>query len=153
MEFKGKIADIVPHDPPMVLLDHFVSADDNGLIAEVFITDASPFYQDGQGVPAYVGVEYIAQAISAFNGLTNYLSNKAVKPGFLLGSRKVDLKCPYFPLGATLKIAVNVSFNDGEMAVFDGEIRVEDEVVVTARINAYQPEDPMHFIELAQKNK
>lgn len=150
MAFNGVIADIVPHDSPMVLLDKFLSASDDGLIAEVHITEGSPFYVPAKGVPAYVGVEYIAQAISAFNGLSDFLQDKEVKLGFLLGSRKVDLKCSYFPLGSILEVSVNVSFNDGEMAVFDGQITLENEVVVTGRINAFQPDDPTQFIQSAQ---
>jgi predicted hotdog family 3-hydroxylacyl-ACP dehydratase len=32
-------------------------------------------------------------------------------------------------------------FEDGEMGVFDGEVRKGDEILVSARINVYQPDD------------
>ncbi|OUR80063.1 hypothetical protein A9Q83_02195 [Alphaproteobacteria bacterium 46_93_T64] len=145
------IADIVPHDPPMVLLDRLVSSNETSLVAEVNITGTTPFFEPNYGVPAYVGVEYIAQAISAHNGLKDTQKGQEVKPGFLLGSRKIELNCPYFKEGQTLIVSVKVSFNDGEMAVFDGEILLEKEVIVSARINAFQPENPFDYIETVKQ--
>ncbi|MEP3486792.1 MAG: 3-hydroxylacyl-ACP dehydratase [Sneathiella sp.] len=135
----------------MVLLDRFVAATESALEAEVHITEGSPFYCPEKGVPAYVGIEYIAQAISAYNGLLSYQNNEKIELGFLLGSRRVDLKCAYFPVGSILSILVNVSFNDGEMAVFDGTIILDGQAVVTGRINAYQPKNPRQLIKLTQE--
>lgn len=151
MTFEGDIADIMPHDPPMVLLDRYVTSDKASLIAEVHITASSPFFEAGLGVPSYIGIEYIAQAISAFNGLTAFSEKRELKPGFLLGSRNVSLKVPYFPVGKTVCVSINVSFNDGEMAVFDGEISLDGDVIVQARINAFQPADPMAYIQTVQE--
>lgn len=151
MTFKGSIKDIVPHDPPMVLLDRYISSDDVSLIAEVDISETSAFFEPGQGVPAYVGIEYIAQAISAFNGLSDYTQGKPVQLGFLLGSRKVEISQAYFAPQSTITVSVRVSFNDGEMAVFDGEILCAGDVLVKGRINAFQPAEPMNYIKLDQE--
>ncbi|MEH6477533.1 MAG: hypothetical protein V7727_17705 [Sneathiella sp.] len=151
MTFKGSISDIVPHDAPMLLLDRFVRSDENTLVAEVDIGGNTPFFEAGSGVPSYVGMEYMAQAIAAFNGLKDYRLGQAVKPGFLLGSRNVTLNKPYFEEGCTVSITVTVSFNDGEMAVFDGSVQVGDDVVASARINAFQPKNPEKFIQTARE--
>ena len=142
MAFTGSIGDILPHDMPMILLDRYVSSTDTGLIAEVIISEDTPFFTENAGVPAYIGVEYIAQAIAAFNGLKDLNRGATVQPGFLLGSRKVDLKVDHFPLGSSVTVNVDTSFNDGEMAVFDGTITMNDKLVVSGRINVYQPADP-----------
>ncbi len=144
------IVDLLPHDPPMVLLDRYVSSNETELRAQVNITADSQFYDAKGGVPAYVGIEYIAQAVSAFNGLQDKEAGKKVQPGFLLGSRKVELFTDYFALGSVLDIQVTTSFNDGEMAVFDGLVSHQGAVLVKARINAFQPKDPMAFIQSAQ---
>ncbi len=149
--FKGSISDLLPHDAPMVLLDRYISSGEDELVAEVDISSATMFCTPEKGVPAYVGVEYIAQAVSAFNGLTDWQSGERVRPGFLLGSRKVDLLSDYFPIGSTLTVQVRMSFNDGEMVVFDGQIFMDDTVIVKARLNAYQPENPEEFIKSAQE--
>ncbi|MBE7636510.1 3-hydroxylacyl-ACP dehydratase [Sneathiella sp. P13V-1] len=142
MSFKGPIGDILPHDMPMILLDRYVSSTETGLTAEVIITEDAPFFSEGNGVPAYIGVEYIAQAIAAFNGLKDLKNGTEVQPGFLLGSRKVELKCDHFPLDSRPVVKVETSFNDGEMAVFDGTVTLNDKIVVNGRINVYQPADP-----------
>lgn len=116
MAFTGSIVDIVPHDLPMLLLDRYIRSDDMELVAEVDIHENCPFFKPKAGVPSYVGVEYIAQAISAFNGLSDFLSNKKVTPGFLLGSRKAELLIPWFKTGNTVTVIIEESFNDGEMA-------------------------------------
>ncbi len=142
MSFKGAIGDILPHDMPMILLDRYVSSTDIGLTAEVVISEETPFCDSPSGVPAYIGVEYIAQAIAAFNGLKDLNEGAEVQPGFLLGSRKVNMNCDYFPVGSTLTVNVETSFNDGEMAVFDGAVTMNGNTVVDGRINVYQPADP-----------
>lgn len=151
MAFDGDISDIMPHDPPMVLLDRYMKSDKTSLVAEVDITVSSPFFEAGLGIPTYLGIEYIAQAISAFNGLAAFSEKSEIKPGFLLGSRNITLKIPHFPVGKTVCVSINVSFNDGEMAVFDGEVSLEGDVIVQARINAFQPADPMAYIQTVQK--
>ncbi|WP_439646390.1 hypothetical protein [Sneathiella glossodoripedis] len=99
-----------------------------------------------------MGIEYIAQAVSAFNGLRDRQSGKNVQPGFLLGSRKVELFSDFIAVGTCAQVRVQTSFNDGEMAVFDGEVLVGDAVFVKARINAFQPRDPIAFIKSVQRN-
>jgi predicted hotdog family 3-hydroxylacyl-ACP dehydratase len=131
------IVELLPHDPPMVLLDQYVSSTETELVAQTDIRPDSQFFSAGNGVPAYIGIEYIAQAVSAFNGLQDKKTGKAVQPGFLLGSRKVELFTDYFALGTTLDIQVVTSFNDGEMAVFDGLVSHQGDVLVKARINAF----------------
>ena len=144
------IADLLPHDPPMVLLDRYISSDEKELIAETDITPASQFYTEGLGVPAYIGIEYIAQAVSAFNGLKDQQSGRVVRPGFLLGSRNVQITADYFDPDAIITTRVEMSFNDGEMAVFDGHVFQDGQLKVKARINAYQPENPAAFIDAAK---
>lgn len=150
MEKYHKISDLLPHDPPMVLLDRYISSSDAELVAETDITPSSQFYCDGLGVPAYIGIEYIAQAVSAFNGVADHQQGRAVRPGFLLGSRKVQVFADYFTPGALVVTHVEMSFNDGEMAVFEGQVLQDGQLKVKARINAYQPENPAAFIEAAK---
>jgi predicted hotdog family 3-hydroxylacyl-ACP dehydratase len=141
------VGDLVPHGGPMLLIDHLIAADDLSLRSSVTITTQSRFFTPGLGVPAYVGIEYIAQSISAYSGwrtkrnAANGEGSTAPKIGYLLGTRKMTLDCDYFPENAVLEIVVTNIFEDGEMGVFDGEIRLGDQIVVTARVNVYQPND------------
>ena len=60
------VKELLPHDPPMVLLDRVTSYDESTLTAEVDISTESMFCGD-DGVPGWVGVEYMAQAVAAQN--------------------------------------------------------------------------------------
>ena len=61
------IHSLVPHSGAMSLLGRFVDADEESLRAEVNITQDTMFCVDG-AVGAWVGVEYMAQAVAAHAG-------------------------------------------------------------------------------------
>lgn len=138
-----RLDELVMHAKPMLLIDRAIFADETSMTAEVDITANSIFHVSGKGVPSYVGIEYIAQTVAAYSGWRAKEENADATPrvGYLLGSRKVSLSCNWFPIGRTLSIHISNIFEDGEMGVFDGEIRLSDEILVAARINVYQPKD------------
>ena len=72
------IRSLVPHSGTMVLLDRVISADENTLCAEVVIRPDSLFYADG-GVGAWVGIEYMAQAIGAYAGYRARLRGEFIR--------------------------------------------------------------------------
>lgn len=137
------IETLVPHAAPMLLIDRVLAADAESLTAEVRITKNSLFFTSAHGVPAYVGIEYIAQSVAAYSGwrAQSAAPGTAPKIGYLLGTRKMTMACDGFADGDVLVIHVKNIFEDGEMGVFDGEVRKGDETLVTARINVYQPDD------------
>lgn len=134
---------LVPHAAPMLLIDRVLAADAESLTAEVRITKNSLFFTPTHGVPAYVGIEYIAQSVAAYSGWRAQSAAPGTVPkiGYLLGTRKMTMACDGFADGDALVIHVKNIFEDGEMGVFDGEVRKGDETLVTARINVYQPND------------
>ena len=144
------VLEVIPHKPPMALLTKILSSDSQRLTAEVRISSESLFFEPGKGVPTYIGLEYIAQAISAFNGIEIIEAGKSIQPGFLLGSRRVDIKTPFLPENTIVLVDVYMSFNEGGMVVFDGALSLNDETLLTAKVNAFQPEDSVQFIQDAK---
>jgi len=135
----------------MVLLDEVTEADDDGLSARLDIRQGLPFFT-GEGIPTYVGIEYIAQAISAFNGYRAKQRGEDIRIGFLLGTRKLDFARSWFAEGERLDVRVVPVFDDEGMAVFDGSIAVGGEEIVTARVNVYQPDEPLQMIEEVKRD-
>ena len=82
------IADLVPHSGKMSLLDRLVEASSEHAISELTIGPDSLFFEPGQGVPAWIGIEYMAQTIAAFSGFVAKQKQEAVKIGLLVGCRK-----------------------------------------------------------------
>ncbi|MCF8482378.1 MAG: hypothetical protein K9H25_18290 [Rhodospirillum sp.] len=140
--FPLPIADFVPHGSPMLLIDRILSASMEEMSTEVTITADSLFFVPGQGIPAYAGVEYIAQSVSAFNCWRERRESPDAPPrvGFLLGSRQVTLPEPWFPEGAVLTITVREIFQDGQMGVYEGTLTRPGVPPLTTNINVYLPD-------------
>lgn len=131
------VRELLPHDPPMVLLDRIVSYADSTLVAEVDIGEDSMLCGDG-GVPGWVGIEYMAQAVAAHAGYQARLEDKEPKIGYLLGTRVYKTSVPVFPIGATLTIHIESLFVDMGLGAFACRIDI-GETVASATINVYQP--------------
>ena len=135
------IASLVPHAGPMVLLDRVLAVDEESLSAEVTIRSDSLFCT-AQGVGAWVGLEYMAQAIGAYAGYLAYQRGEAVKVGFLLGTRRYDCVRPFFSVGTRLRIHIKRVFQS-ENGMGSFECRIEDGAVQLAAVTltVYQPVD------------
>jgi predicted hotdog family 3-hydroxylacyl-ACP dehydratase len=141
------IRDLLPHSGPMVLLDRVISADAESLCAEVRIRHNSMFYIDG-GVGAWVGLEYMAQAIAAYAGYHATLRGEPVKIGFLLGTRHYECVRPLFTLGSVIKVcAKRVLQDDTGLASFDCHIDDDNGRIVSASVTVFQPADAEAFLD------
>jgi len=139
------VRSLLPQAGPMVLLDRIISADDESVCAEVTIRSNSLFSDDA-GVGAWVGIEYMAQAIGAYAGYTARLRGEPVKIGFLLGARRYECSRPTFPIGTVLRIHVRrVLQSEGGLGSFECRIDNENGTLATANLTVYQPADGMGF--------
>lgn len=100
------VADLVPHAAPMVLLDQITHWDATGLTATLTIRPDTRFIETGAGVPVHIGLEWMAQACSAFAGLRAKVADQPVRVGFLLGTRDFTAEKSWFVVGETLSVAV-----------------------------------------------
>jgi len=146
MMSKYEVSDLVPHSGTMSLLDRIISYGDDWLEAEVMITNESLFVC-GEGVPASIGLEYMAQAIAAYSGLEEQAKTGIPKLGFLLGTRKYKCSTDYFKIGdvITLNVKREMQAENG-LHVFQC-ILSGNEIEATARLNVFQPEDSNKFLK------
>ena len=140
-DYSHPVIDLLPHKPPMVLLDAVLGWDKDRVEAEVVIRPNSPFFRPDKGVPAHVGIEYMAQACGAFAGLEAKEAGEATRIGFLLGTRQYRANTDWFTAGMRLTVTVVEVFRDGSMGVFNCSIRDADRELASAQLNVYQPED------------
>jgi predicted hotdog family 3-hydroxylacyl-ACP dehydratase len=137
----------LPHSGAMVLLDRLLEAGPEELLAETAIRPDSMFC-DGHGVPGWVGVEYMAQAIAAYAGHTAQLRGEPVKIGFLLGTRRYESSCPVFAVGSLLKIHVKrILQADNGIGSFECHIHAGSQQLASATITVFQPADAAVFLE------
>ncbi len=134
------VDELVPHSGQMSLLDRVVSHSAESLSSEVDIHASTLFADKALGVPAWVGLEYMAQSVAAWAGVLAKASGGEVRLGFLLGARKYDASISHFPLGSTLTIYAERAYQQDDLGVFDCTICIDSDVeVATARLNVYQP--------------
>jgi len=131
------IDELIPHSGCMVLLDRIVAHDHQSLTAELVVRDDGLF-GDHETVPAWVGIEYMAQTIAAYVGVRAREANDPIRLGFLLGTRRYLTNVGIFKVGAVLTIQADKIYQDEGLGVFDCRIHGLD-VEVTAKLNVYQP--------------
>ena len=138
MDFRDiPVRELLPHDPPMVLLDRAISFEDATLVAEVDVRADSILCQ-GNSVPAWVGIEYMAQAVAAHAGCQARLEGKPPSIGYLLGTRSYKCSLAAFPVGETLQVHIESLYVEMGLGAFACRIDM-GETVASATINVYQP--------------
>jgi predicted hotdog family 3-hydroxylacyl-ACP dehydratase len=141
------VRSLLPHAGPMVLLDRVISVDEDSLLAEVCIR-ADSLFCSGGGVGAWVGIEYMAQAIGAWAGYYARLRGDTVKLGFLLGTRRYECRHPIFLLGSVLRVHVQRLFqNENGLGSFECSIDNEAGRVATATVTVFQPTNVDDFLQ------
>lgn len=128
---------LLPHTGPAVLLDEIVHESDDAIEVAALITAAHPFFVAGHGVPVWVGIELMAQAIAAHAGLSGQRAGRGPRRGMLLGTRHYQGHVPWFAEGARLVIHADRTFgNNGGLAacecriVCDGATLAEATIVI-----------------------
>ena len=108
-----KILDLIPHRGPMSLIHRVVEVEQNRLAAEIKIDESSPFFEAGTGVPAWIGLEYMAQAVAALASARSKKAAQPVKLGLLIGCRRFLSQVPAFKPGSELRVTVRTLATDG----------------------------------------
>jgi len=132
----------LPHRRGLLLIDRVLAADEETATCELTVRDG--LFADGGKVPAWVGIEYMAQAIAAWAGVRHVRHGTQPRPGFLLGSRRYTARASAFPIGQPLRVAVKCELlGDNGLGMFECSIRdaQTDETLAEARVSVYeQPE-------------
>jgi predicted hotdog family 3-hydroxylacyl-ACP dehydratase len=128
----------------MLLIDEVVCEVKEGLIVKVQL-DPQAWYASRDGyVPAWIGIELMAQTISAWAGLQAWRAGLPPRKGFLVGAREYKSTTSAFSVEDVLLIEVRNKYSDHQgLAVFDCTIRKDVEILAQADIkvinlNSYQ---------------
>ena len=135
------IEDLIKHRRGMLLVNRLVSYDVSGVVVEVVLKEDASFLNEDY-VPAWVGIEYAAQAVATWAGLQAIQGDKEVKIGLLLSCRKYKSTRPRFMLGEVLNVHVREEFSDGQMGAYSCSIYDEAGMeVVMVSLNTFVPEN------------
>jgi len=136
--------ELIRHRGDMSLLDRVVDHGDTWLEARAMVTGRSLFLTEGM-VPAWVGIEYMAQAVAALMGLRARQQGKNASVGFLVGARKYLTEGPAFAVGSELTVWVQESLMDENgLGLFDCQLTCQPpdgaSFTASARLNIFQPD-------------
>ncbi|WP_221793294.1 hotdog family protein [Oceanobacter mangrovi] len=156
------VAELVPHSGTMSLLDDVISYGSDSLTAMVRVHPGAEFFActatGSRGIPGWLGIEYMAQAIAAWAGSQAKAAGGKASVGFLLGSRKFSSSCDFFPVGAELTIKVERLLQDANgLGSFECSLSFIDPLThkpqqQQARLNVFQPPNIDEFMESAKGN-
>lgn len=146
-QFELAVSELVPHSGVMSLLTRVVRADETSLVAEVEVP-VSSLFSGTDGVGAWVGIEYMAQAIAAWAGWQSRQRGAPPQVGLLLGCRRYECSQPSFVPGSTLQVHVECSFRgDAGVSQFDCRIDCGATTLARAALNVFEPDDITEFLK------
>ncbi len=136
MQLALKIKDLIPHKPPMLMVDELVRASDEEALVRADPGPDCPFFENGT-LDRLAGIELIAQAYAAYRAWQAEKEKKALKTGFLVGVQRSELGI--LPSGKPLSIRVRTVGEFEEFAVAEGEIFLKEEKLSQARLKLWSP--------------
>jgi predicted hotdog family 3-hydroxylacyl-ACP dehydratase len=114
------LAEVVPHRPPMLLLDEITSWDGQRVECRLVPRVNSPFVEAGRA-PATLAIEYMAQCIAVY-----------------AGARDVTFDADEFRVGEVLYVEATHIWGDDALGSFACSVRREGEVVAKGTLSAYR---------------
>jgi len=130
----------------MILLDAVESFDDDNVVTRLTVRAGLLSLPDGS-LPAWAGIEIMAQSVAAFAGCQGRLLGLPVELGFLLGTRNYQCNVEHFPLGSELRIRACRSLQDDNgMGVFECHLDGPG-IHAEARLNVFRPPEVARYLE------
>jgi len=137
-----KVEAILPHAGSSVLLSRVLEHRPTDTVCCVELREPTLFSEPDGGVPAWVGVEYMAQCIAAHAGLLELSNGARPRAGYLIGSREIVLHTARFDPEQVLEVSARHVWGGREgMVSFDCSVidATTRELLVEARLNCFLP--------------
>ena len=141
------LAELIPHAGDMILIDQVLSFDEEQIHTRATVKPGGLFNRPDGSLPAWVGIELMAQSVAAYAGCHARRKGEPVALGFLLGTRKFECNVEHFPAGAELSIhGLRSLEDDNGMGVFECHLR-GDGFHASARLNVFRPPQAASYLD------
>lgn len=135
------VESLLPHSGNMVFIDQMNEVEETHATSTVVVRNNGLFSGPSDQVPAWVGIEYMAQTIAAWAGYHALSSNEKVKIGFLLGTRRYNSNIGFFKDGERLNVTVErILQGDNGLASFQCKI-TGSQALIEANLNVFQTDE------------
>ena len=142
-----RIAEVLPHARGMLLLDELLESGEEHVTCGVRIRAHTRFCDARNGVPAWVGLEYMAQTMCAFSGVEEVRAGLKPSIGLLLGSRRYHSEVEWFGLGSDLVVRADLLLRDeNDLVAFQCTIHEGPRLLARGDVKAYRPRDVMSVV-------
>ena len=132
---------IVPHRAPMLLLSGLESFSSEEARATAAVREDNPFLRPDGKLERVAYAEIMAQCFAAGAGASLLAAGGACTGwGYLAALRDVTVHADAH-VGQCLDVFVRVSARLGEIAVVDGEVHAEGQLLATAQFKIFMPEE------------
>jgi predicted hotdog family 3-hydroxylacyl-ACP dehydratase len=133
------LGELLPHTGAMALLEAVVSHDAATTVCSARIGPDHVFADPDGSVPSWVGLELMAQCAAVHGGLVARSAGEPVRPGLLLGSRRLSFATPAFSPGQRLRVRATHHRGATGLVAFDAEVSDAESHTPLAegRINVY----------------
>lgn len=140
------IESVVPHRGTLLLVDRVLDWDEESIRTELRVRHDDPFGTD-EGIPAWVGLEYMAQTIAAWAGCRARAAGRAPRIGFLLGTRRYECAVAHFAAGSTLQVEARCEMlGDNGLGMFACRLLDGDQEIAVANVSVFEPPDPDTYL-------
>lgn len=119
---------LIPHRPPMLLVDRLLSCADGAGVVEACPRQDSLLVNSCGELDEVALVEMLAQGYATIKGYGDLVNGRPVMEGFLVGIRKLQIQGKAFA-GDRLLIHIKTVGAFEDFAVVEGEVSCKDKVI------------------------
>ncbi|HSQ77343.1 MAG TPA: radical SAM protein [Nitrospirota bacterium] len=130
-------AQLVPHKPPMLLIDRLLEVKERASLSEMTIREDMVFVGEDGKLDDASYAEVISQAIAAQEGFRMLGSRNPQQEGFLLGIKDLEITGSA-RIGDTLRISVFKVAKFGDFGIIRGEVRKGDTPIACGEVKVWQ---------------
>ena len=141
------VAEVLPQRGPMVLLSSVLEHSADHTVCAVEVGADTPFLDASGTVPAWIGVEYMAQCVAAHAGLAAWSKAEAPRIGFLIGAKRLDFRTAGFRVGQRLTVESTRTWGEQELAMFACRLidAASEVVLIEGNLNVFLPRSLERF--------
>lgn len=134
---------LLAHRGPMRLLTRIVAHADDHTVCEASARGAALFRTDDGRLPAWISLELMAQCAAVHGGLAARARGEPLRPGLLLGSRRVALHADWLPRSGLLHVRARHHRGERGLVAFDAAVSVagRDAILAEGRLFVYVFDD------------
>jgi predicted hotdog family 3-hydroxylacyl-ACP dehydratase len=130
--------DLLPHDPPMVLVDRVESWDGTSIVVNATLRPRHGFVDERGVASSLVCIEYMAQAIGCAEGLKRReQAGDEITVGLLLGTREMSIEVDELAAGDVLRIRATHGFSNARLAKYSCEVHRGEQRIAVADLNVF----------------